>query len=162
MGTSFILGLDQVIQIIAILASGVFIGWQIRSAKIREIESRVYEQRKEGYSRLLALFTKIFAASKGQPKIDDLEGVLGLSPKEYLEIQIVLSTIASEDVLNTYSEIIKASQEGESMLAVKKLGDMLLMIRKDVGIKDRTLSNRDVLSNFINDIHDPKYDKYFK
>lgn len=48
MGDQFILGLDQVIQIIAILASGVFIGWQIRSTKIREIESRVYEQRKEG------------------------------------------------------------------------------------------------------------------
>lgn len=92
----------------------------------------------------------------------DLEGVLGLSPKEYLEIQIVLSTIASENVLNTYSEIIKASQEGESMLAVKKLGDMLLMIRKDVGIKDKNLSSRNVLSNFINDIHDPKYDEYFK
>lgn len=162
MGSNYILGLDQIIQIMAILASGVFIGWQIRSAKIREIESKVYEQRKEGYSKLLALFTKIFAASKGSPKIDDLEGVLGLSPKEYLEIQIVMSTVASEEVLKTYSDIIKASQEGEAMLAVRRLGDMLLMIRKDVGIKDKDLSNRDVLSNFINDIHDAKYDKYFK
>jgi hypothetical protein len=39
---------------------------------------------------------------------------------------------------------------------------MLLMMRKDLGISDKNLSNRTVIGNFINDIDDPKYDKYFK
>ena len=58
--------------------------------------------------------------------------------------------------------MVKESQKGQSMKAIAKLGDMLLMMRKDVGINDKNLTNREVISNFVNDIDDPKYDEYFK
>lgn len=42
---------DQAIQITSILASGAFIGLQIRSAKKREIEFKIHQQRKEQYTK---------------------------------------------------------------------------------------------------------------
>lgn len=155
--------IDQIIQIGSILASGLYVGWQIRSAKKHEIEFRVYQQRKEEYDKLLKLLRKIFVASKSpgdQKKGFNLKKDLDFGQDEWLDAQFGMSTFASEEVLNAYLDVVKTSKENP-MLAIRKLGDMLLTIRKEVGIDDKNLSNRAVLSTFINDIYLPKYDELF-
>lgn len=151
---------DQVIQIISILASGAFIGWQIRSAKKREIEFKIHQQRKEQYSKLLNLLKNIFTASKNS-KGDPDQITLNLDQDYWFDVQLGMSMYASEDVLKAYIHLTKTAKENPIM-SVKELGDILLRMRKEVGFKDSNLSSRQVLSTFINDIYLPQYDKYFE
>ena len=58
---------------------------------------------------------------------------------------------------------LKSSQENkDSSMINRQIGDLILQMRKEVGLEDSNLTSRDVLSTFVNDINDPKYDQYFK
>jgi hypothetical protein len=151
---------DQVIQITSILASGAFIGLQIRSAKKREIEFKIHQQRKEQYTKLINLFIDIFKTAKNSNGNFDPKN-LNFNQDDWFNIQIGMSMYASEDVLKAYINLMKTSRENPVM-SIRKLGDLLLMMRKEVGFDDSNLSSRQILSTFINDIHFSKYDEYFE
>jgi len=151
---------DQTIQIISILASGLFIGWQIRSAKKREIEFKIHQQRKEQYAKLLNLLKNIFTASKNSQGNPD-QMTFNFDQDYWFDVQLGMSMYVSEDVLKAYIHLTKTAKENPIM-SVRELGDILLIMRKKVGFKDSNLSSRQVLSTFINDIYLPQYDEYFK
>jgi len=149
-----------VIQIISILISGLFVGWQIRSAKKREIEFKIHQQRKEIYSKLVRIFIQILVASRNSDNNFDPTSDLPFGQEEWLDAQLGLSMYASRDVLNAYNEFIKTTQV-DKIAGLRKFGELILKMRAEVGLDDSNISSRQILSNFITDINDSSYDKYF-
>lgn len=144
-----------IVQFLAIVASGLFVGYQIKSAKTSEIEFKVHELHKEQYSKLIDLLKKALMAIKDQKKYK-------IDQNEWLDVQMGMSMYASGKVLKAYINLIKLSQENKNpMLVTKQIGDLILLMRKEVGLEDSNLTGRDVLSTFITDINDSKYDQYF-
>ncbi len=154
---------DQSLQIISIIVSGLFVGWQIRSAKKREIDFKIHQQRKEQYTKLINLLISIFTAAKNSKEDFDPEK-LSFSQDDWFNVQIGMSMYASEEVLKAYINLLKTSTENRAtpIIINRELGDLILMMRKEVGFDDSNLSSRQVLSTFITDIHLPKYDEYFE
>jgi hypothetical protein len=153
------LSIDQILQICSILASGAYVGWQIKGAKKLEIDSKIHEQRKVQYNELISLFKKMFIAIKNPEK--DIGTTEVFSQEEWININFNMSIYASENVFKAYLKMMKTAKENP-MMAVKSLGDLILIMRKEVGYDDSTLTSRQVLSTFINDIDSPDNDKFFK
>lgn len=154
----FSLTTDQELQILAIIVSACIVGWQIKSAKKLEIDFKVHEQRKEQYNDLTSLIKKIFAASKNNPS--DITNAF--NPDEWFDVNFGMSMYASEKVFKAYRRMMKIQEEEEKIMIVKRLGDLILLMRKEVGLEDSHLTSREVLSTVINDIDSHEYDKYFK
>lgn len=145
-----------VVQFLAIVASGLYVGWQIKGAKQSEIDFRVHEQRKEQYSKLIDLLKDVLVSVK-DTKIYEINAT------EWINVQMGMSLYASGKVLKAYINLLKSSQENkDSSIINRQIGDLILQMRKEVGLEDSNLTSRDVLSTFVNDIDDPKYDQYFK
>lgn len=144
-----------VVQFLAIVASGLFVGYQIKSAKTSEIEFKVHELHKEQYSKLIDLLKKALMSIKDQKNYE-------INQNEWLDVQMGMSMYASGKVLKAYINLLKSSQENKDSIAVnRQIGDLILLMRKEVGLEDSNLTSRDVLSTFITDINDSKYDQYF-
>ena len=144
-----------VVQFLAIVASGLFVGYQIKSAKTSEIEFKVHELHKEQYSKLIDLLKKALMSIKDQKNYK-------INQNEWLDVQMGMSMYASGKVLKAYINLLKSSQENKDSIAVnRQIGDLILLMRKEVGLEDSNLTSRDVLSTFITDINDSKYDQYF-
>ncbi|WP_156148156.1 hypothetical protein [Methanosarcina sp. WH1] len=142
-----------------IAASGLFIGYQIKSAKELEIESRVHEQRKDQYTKLITVLITTFMATKKSK--ENLNSKIPFNQDEWFNVNVGMSQYASEDVLNAYINLIKTPKE-DSQLMIRKLGDLLLMMREEMGFAGSNLTSRQVLSTFITDVNDSKYDQYFE
>lgn len=163
-----------VVQFLTIAASGLFVGLEIRSAKKREIESRmhqhqlemesrIHQQRKEQYAKLVNLIMKLLLSVRIQSINSKSKNSSPFSQDEWLDVQMGMSMYASQEVLNAYLKFLKTSQGNESLILInRELGDLILMMRKEAGFNDSNLTSRQVLGTFINDINDSKYDQYFK
>lgn len=147
---------DQAIQIGSILASGLIVSYQIKSAKKSEIDFKIHQQHKEQYSKLTALLKKALISAK---KKEDHN----IDQDEWLDVQMGMSMYASEKTLKAYINLLKSSQANRDPIMInRQIGDLILLMRKEVGLQDSNLTSREVLSTFITDINDSKYDNYFK
>ncbi len=146
------------LPILAILTPIAFIIWQTQKIKKAEIEFKIYEQRRGANEELL---TMIFDSIKDIQDPKRKDAVAANLKEQYPKIAKELMRISSEDVLKTYSDMMKAARAGEPTVT-RYLGDLFLHMRKDLGIKDKDLSNRRLLGVFITDIDDPKYDGLFR
>ncbi|HZK71267.1 MAG TPA: hypothetical protein VFD03_07080 [Clostridia bacterium] len=152
------LTIDQALQIFSILASGAFVGLQIKSSKKLEIDSKIHQQRKEQYKSLIDLLKKIFIMAKNPTNIDV---DMAFTQDEWFNVNLGMSLYASGSVFKAYSDMKKTSIENPKM-AIRKLGDLIVIMRKEVGLDDSTLTSRQILSAFINDIDSPEHDYMFK
>ena len=86
-----------------------------------------------------------------------------INTTEWINVQMGMSMYASGKVLKAYINLLKSSQENkDSSIINRQIGYLILQMRKEVGLEDSNLTSRDVLSTFVNDINDPKYDQFFK
>jgi hypothetical protein len=145
-----------VVQFLAIIISAFIVGYQLKSAKTNEIDFKIHEIHKEQYQKLIDLIKPIFIAVKNQEKYE-------INQTEWTDVQMGMSMYASEHVLKAYTKLLRSSLERkDSLLINRQIGDLILLMRKEVGLNDKNLTSRDVLSPFINDIYNPKYDEYFR
>lgn len=147
----------QWLQVGSIVSGFVIVAWQMKSAKDREIDFKIHQQRKEQYMKLLEIIKDIFVASK----TSDPKKGFNFDQNRWLEVQFGQSLYASQDVLRAYWDLIEASKR-DPLMSIKKLGDLILIMRKEVGFDDSDLPARQLLSSFINDINEEKYDYIFK
>jgi len=147
----------QWLQVGSIVSGFVIVAWQMKSAKNREIDFKIHQQRKEQYMKLLEIIKDIFVASKTSNPTNEFN----FDQNRWLEVQFGQSLYASQDVLRAYWDLIDASKL-DPLMSIKKLGDLILIMRKEVGFDDSDLPARQLLSSFINDINDEKYDEIFK
>lgn len=164
---------DQTVTLISILVSVIIVNKHISSTKEREIDFKVHQQRKEQYSKLIHLLIQIFASVKNTTTaLNQKENAntkedtnCPFSQNDWFDVQLGMSMYASEEVLKAYLTMMDASrQKSEPPMMINiRLGNLILMMRKEVGFKDsKNLTCRDVLGTFITDINDPIYDRYFE
>lgn len=143
---------------LAILGSGSLVGLLIqnRIQKLRSIEEKLREERREVYAELLMPFIQIFTTPKEPEKV--MEHVKSL---EYKKISFELTLLGSDEVIRAYGNLMHhiyhhssgngASQQNVSEL-MKLWGKLLLEIRKSLGNDKTKLTEKDMLRHIITDI----------
>ena len=159
--------ITTLVTVLSIAVGAAISIWQIGVAKRREIEARAHEQRKERYEQLLNVIQEIFSNMKAIEK-----GKMPVDQKAWLDLQFGIATYASSDVFEKYIEFRQTAERMEKekiqekkpdgMMLILLLGQLILLMRKEVGFSDDKVSLRDVLGTFINDIYNPEYDHLFR
>lgn len=124
--------------------------------KKKEINFKIHEQRKNKYEEYLKLIKKMFASARGNEK-----GKLPFKEEEWLDAQFGLLLYASDKVVDKANAIRNVDPNDDKYAVLFELGGMILLMRKEIGLDNKDLTIRECLSAFINDINDPKYDKYY-
>ena len=155
---------DQKTDIIKVLipAISVLLGAMISlytfsRTKKKEINFKIHEQRKIKYEQYLILIKKVFT------KVDEInKGEMPIDKEEWYDIQLGIALYGSNIVFKKLNELTNPEQDSNPIDLVFKLGDLIKVMRKEVGLNNRNLSIRECLSSIVTDIHDPKYDKEYK
>lgn len=125
--------------------------------KKKEINFKVHEQRKIKYENYLELFKKSLI---NREVIND--GKLPFEHEEWMDMQIGLILYGSDKVvkkINELNDIARYPSDDKNILVA--LGELMHLMRKEVGLTNKKVSIRDSLSLIITDIKDPQFDKWF-
>lgn len=123
--------------------------------KKKEINFKIHEQRKDKYEEYLKLIKKIFANVKSNKKD------IPFKEEEWLNAQFGLLLYASDKVIEK-ANAIRSGQHEDSHTILFELGDMILLMRKEIGLDNKNITIRECLSSFINDINNTEYDEPYK
>ena len=149
--------ITALVTVLPIVAGAVISIMQITSAKKREIEAKVHQQRKEKYEQLISIIRRIFT------NMGDIEkGKMPFKQEEWIDLQFNLAMYASSPVYQQYIRFRKKAEDKKGLEGMVELANLILLMRKEIGFSDSNISIRDVLGTFINDIEDTKYDGLFK
>jgi len=145
-------------QITSIFIAAIAISYQVQATKEREIQFKVHQQRKETYEGLLKVMEKI---AKLQKEKDP--NLVGNMENDWRELRPKLIVYASPKVISAYKAIERAGIEskGDSNAAVKRIAELYLQMRSEVGFAAEDVPTRQLLSFFITDINEPQYNDLF-
>lgn len=145
-------------QITSIFIAAIAISYQVQATKEREIQFKVHQQRKETYEGLLKVMEKI---AKLQKEKDP--NLVGNMENDWRELRPKLIVYASPKVISAYKAIERAGIEskGDSNAAVKRIAELYLQMRSEVGFAAEDVPTRQLLSFFITDINEPQYNGLF-
>jgi hypothetical protein len=147
----------------SIILAGIGIMYQVQSTQEREIRFRIHEQRREFYNQFLKYLANFFAAIK--EKGSDVSPTEIISNNsDYFNLHYKMAIYASPNVIKAYSEIMREGMDhsDDPMWAMSKLASIFMDIRKEVGFTEGDIAVRRILSLWINDINEFKYDELFK
>jgi hypothetical protein len=138
--------------LIAIIGTSLTITIPRYFQKKMEIESHLRDKKSDTYKLLVELLFKILMNGKTDKPLKDKDIIREMS--KFTENLILWG---SEDVMKSYISYRKyfmSRKAGEEMTleAIEKMENLLLVIRKDMGHKNKNLQQGDILSLFINDI----------
>lgn len=127
--------------------------------KRKEINFKIHEQRKIKYEHYLSLYEKVFSNPDSVKN-----GELPIGREEWMKIQIGIILYGSDKVIK---KIVKMNDIGRSnsninLNIIVELGELMHLMRKEVGLSNKNVSIRDSLSFFITDIKDKKHDTLFR
>lgn len=128
--------------------------------KTKEIKFKVHEQRKIKYEHYLSLFQRTLASPEAIKN-----GILPVEKEEWMKMQIGIIIYGSDRVIKKIVELNDLSrnpEEKDNQLLIVKLGELMHIMRKEVGLTNKNVSIRDSLSLFIIDIKEDKYNYLFK
>jgi len=147
----------QLVPILSIVVGAIISIVIFYFTKKKEIDFKVHDQRKEKYESYLQFYQKVFA------NVSNLkEGELPISKEEWMELQLNLVIYGSDKVLKKIVEMNEIGREdGDKNQMILLLGEIIQLMRKEVGLSNKDLTIRDNLSLFVTDIHDVKYDCIF-
>lgn len=135
---------------------GGLITWFFKSKKeeLQAIEERALEKRIETYNELLHPLIVMFS-NKTNQKIKD-KAIAQIGSVEYRKASFNLITFGSDEMVNTYNEMMQSFYKNESendpKKTMKKFAGFLLSVRKDVYNKNTKLKDWDMLKFMITDI----------
>lgn len=150
---------------------------RVRLEEIRAAEERLSGERRKVYGELLLPYVQLFTPSrekaqqvlppttrkesrKQQAEPDHTEQAMArILSVEYRQTAFDLMLIASDDVVRAYNDLMQftfrmvdADPSERSWEVLSKMGQLLLEIRRSLGIKDTELTNVDMLRFMITDI----------
>ena len=129
------------------------ISWLYRREKGRReaVERQLSERKYNAYITLLdilfGILKDIKAGNKDQILDQDLTNRMIDASKDLL-------IYGSDDVVNTYNELLKSAREGKATL--RPFGEIVISIRQDMGNKKTKITSEHVLRQFILDYEDAK------
>ncbi|MTI67507.1 MAG: hypothetical protein FH753_13055 [Firmicutes bacterium] len=151
--------LKQIVPTVSIVIGAMVSLFVFSKTKEKEIEFKVHAQRKEKYEKYLAFYQKTLA------NVDKIkQGELPISREEWIDIQLGLIVYGSEEVIHKTVELNKIGRSKEysnNQMILVKMGELMHIMREEVGLSNKNLSIRDSLSLLITDIFDSKYDDLF-
>jgi len=151
--------IKQVVPTLSIVIGAIISIIIFLMTKQKEIKFKIHEQRKIKYDEYLTLFKKTLV----NPEIIE-KGNLPFNREKWIAMQFGLIIYGSDKVLNKITElnnIARTNQEKNNELIIVKFGELIHIMREEVGLTNKNISIRDSLSLFITDINDEKYDHLF-
>lgn len=136
---------------------GAAIGWFLKSrleARRRDQEA-LRDDRAKIYVDILMPFIRIFTDLSQSRQQEALEEVKSL---EYRKLAFRLALVGDDEVIRAWNGLwgtlhsLESNNSTSSAALLLDLGEVLLAIRRGLGIKNTTLSNKDMLRWMIKDI----------
>ncbi len=147
----------------SILLAGAGIMYQVQATKEREMEFKIHQQRREIYLQLLDFIAKLFGAIKSQGSTVDATTII--NHKEFLDLHFKMIPFASKEVIEIYSKIknpdTEALNKDPGAWAILNLGRLFKQMRKEIGFQEGYIPVRQLLSLWMTDVYDKKYDVLF-
>ncbi len=147
----------------SVLLAAAGIMYQVQAANEREIESKIHQQKRETYVQLLDFMAKFFENMRKQGVT--VNPLIIVSQKEWLDLNFKLSVFASKDVIKTFYSFQHPDpnfyQQNPGEWAIIQFGRLFKQMRKEVSFREGDVSVRDLLSLWMTDAHEPKYDNLF-
>jgi hypothetical protein len=111
----------------------------------RLIEKDIRDKKIVVYEKLMAYFFK-FMGTKDKSKLQSMENF-------YIEFSPSFLTWGSDEVIRHWSDFRRAAVANDSLTVLANFEKLLLIIRKDIGHKNKGLEqNKTLLAAFINDL----------
>jgi hypothetical protein len=154
----------DLVTINSILVAAAGIMYQVQAANEREIASRTHQQKRETYIQLLDFIAKFFDNMDKQGAIVDPTTIV--SKREYYDLCFKLSTFASKDVIIIFNKFLHPDisffRENKGNWAVIQFGNLFKQMRKEVGFQEGDVTARELLSLWMTDAYESKYDELFR
>lgn len=168
---------SSAIVVAAVIAAGAAV-FQLNRTKDKEILFRLHEQRRRTYQDLLDALVPVLSQSTGNQsettsqKTGKLDIAPGVTPADWMKAQIGLGLYGTEETVASYLSFLRRLTEfqhipearrsnPQALVEMTQLGNVLLQMRRDVGLGGTTLRARDMLALFINDIQLSAFDYLF-
>ncbi|MDP8267522.1 MAG: hypothetical protein P9L97_02220 [Candidatus Tenebribacter davisii] len=150
--------LQQIVLTLSIIIGAVVSITIFSMTKRKEIKFKVHEQRKDRYKAYLTIYVKALSNPEAT-----IKGTLPMPKEEWAQIQMDLILYGSAKVLYKIIEMNKMGRvcDTTDKNIIIKLGELIHVMRKEVGLTNKKLSIRESLSLFITDIFESKYDYLF-
>jgi hypothetical protein len=135
---------------------GGLITWFLKSRKeeLQAIEERALERRIEIYNKIMFPIIQLLSSSTNQTILD--KATKTIKSVEYRQAAFNLITFGSDELVNSYNEMMqafyKSEEEQNPKKLMEKLASFILHIRKDVYNKNTKLDKWDTLKFMITDI----------
>ena len=164
--TTSLLNVNEWITVLGpalLMVLGGLLSWflKARSEELRAIEEKLRDERRNNYENILEPFVMVFAAQKGDPKLQ-IEALQKMTSIEYRKTAMKLMLVGSDEVIRAYNSFMQYSFKAEKLEKtdpVKMLelwGNLLLAIRKSVGGKKTKLKPLETMSSMISDFDELK------
>lgn len=143
----------------SILLATAGIMYQVQATNEREMESKIHQQKRETYVQLLDLIAKFFEnyqAKKGSA----IDPATLISRREYMNLYFKLAAFGSEEVIRTFYKIQHPESTNPEWVVIQ-LGSLFRQMRKEVIFKDGDVTERELLSLWMTDVYDSRYDGLF-
>ena len=145
-----------VVPILLLLAGGAF-SWFIKSRteELREIQTKLREDRRIIYDRIIEPYIKLFGDLKGK---GPGEAIKKITSYDYKKSVFELSLFGSDEVVLAYNNLMQHSYKAEATgnqnpkEMMRLFGKLLLEIRKSHGNKRTRLDEIDMFRAIIKDI----------
>jgi hypothetical protein len=148
----------------SILLAAAGIMYQVQATNEREIESKIHQQKRETYVLLLEFIAKFFENMREQGTTIDPATIV--SRREYIDLNFKLSTFASKEVIKTFYKFQHPDQElyqkNPGEWAVIQFGTLFKQMRKEISFQEGDVTARELLSLWMTDAYESKYDALFK
>lgn len=127
----------------------------------QQLEQQLFEKKREAYSS----FNEIVNTLLGQARVGEgsqlaqQEDALAELLRALMETRQRLWTFGSSEVIRAYSDFQQVSfrQQGEDHAIVVLMADLILAMRKDMGLSNKGITALDVMRMFLRDA-DETYD----
>lgn len=148
----------------SILLAAAGIMYQVQATNEREMESKIHQQKRETYIQLLNFIATIFDAGKKEGSGPKVDITTAFTHKEYFDLNFKLAAFASKEVIETFNKfkIPRSAQQDSGEWAIILFYSLFKHIRKEIGFQERDIAPRELLSLWMNDLSDSKYDELFK
>jgi hypothetical protein len=174
MGWFSTLSIDNKIEIVKGSLSGLYIAiggiislLVYRGTKKKEISFKLHEEKRSLYNEFSGMFFEMmdsYKIAKKNPKLMDKKmEELDEKQRKILRKMVCFSSTELLKKSIDYYRIARNMTKERNFDLIVILGDILFIIRKELNFgKDEGMTKRDILSLFINDIYDSKYDDDFR
>lgn len=149
--------LKILIPTIPLVIGSIVTIWIFYNTKKKEINFKIHEQRKAKYEEYLEMIKQIFS------NVDSINsGNLPFDRDKWIGIQFGMSLYASDKVFKKVMQLSIVSEHDDPIILVFKLGELIKLMRKEVGLNDKNISIRECLSPIIHDIYNDENTKKYK